>query len=391
MADFGVTVDGFNKKRLNEILDDLKAELKSIFGENFDLSDESPDGQRVGIHAGSYADLWEIGQEAYNAYNPSAATGNALSNLVQINAIERLEATASRALIDITGDPSTLIPEGSLISTSDTGVQFATEEDVTIGGGGTAQVFAAATETGPIQASAGTITEIDTIIAGWDTATNASDAILGSNVETDAELRARRKRSVTTSASSVVDAIFAAVSNVDGVESVTVLENDTNLTDANGLPAHNIHVIVLGGVDDDIAEQIFIKKPSGVPTFGTETIEIFDDQGIGHDINFDRPTAVDVYVTVNLTTFSDYPANGDDLIKQAIVDYANGELVAGRGFGLGDDVIFTELYTPINTVLGHQVDSLFIDTSPSPAATNNIVISSSEVASFDIANIAVNS
>lgn len=391
MSDYGISSEGFKRKRLDQLLEELNDEVKAIFGDNFNVSPESPDGQINGVISESNANLWEIAEDSYNAFNPSAATGNTLSNLVQLNGITRLPATSSRAQLSLTGTAGTAIPAGSLVSTNDTGDQFSTEVDITLDGAGNGSVFANAVNTGPITALAGTITEIDTPITGWSTVTNNADAQLGTDEETDVELRARREQSVARDAQAIVDAIFAGVANIPGVTQTVVLENDTNVTDPNGLPPHSFQVIVVGGVDEDIGDVIWLKKPAGILSFGNTTVQIIDSQGISHDISFSRPTTVDIYVEVDLTTFPEYPANGDDLIKQAIVDYANGELIAGRGFSLADDVIYTRLYTPINSVQGHEIDAIRIGTSPSPTGTSNIPISATEISQFLTVNIVVNS
>lgn len=391
MSEFGISNEGFKRKRLDQLLEELNDEVKSIFGDNFNVSPESPDGQINGVVSESNANLWEIAEESYNAFNPSAATGVTLSNLVQLNGITRLPATSSRAQLSLSGTAGTFIPAGSLVSTSDTGDQFSTELDVTLDGAGNASVFANALNTGPITALAGTITEIDTPITGWSSVTNSADAQIGTNEETDVELRSRREQSVARDAQAIIDAIFAGVANVPGVTQTVVLENDTNVVDGNGLPPHSFQVIAVGGVDEDIADVIWLKKPAGILSFGNTTVQIIDSQGIPHDISFSRPTEIDIYVEVDLTTFPEYPANGDELIKQAIVDYANGELIAGRGFSLADDVIYTRLYTPINSVQGHEIDALRIGTSPSPTGTSNIPIGATEISNFLTVNIVVNS
>ena len=46
---------------------------------------------------------------------------------------------------------------------------------------------------------------------------------------------------------------------------------------------------------------------------------------------------------------------------------------------IGEDVVYSRLYTPINSVSGFQVDSLKIGTSPSPTGTSNIVIDFDEI------------
>lgn len=391
MSEFGVSSTGFNRKRLDLLLEEINAEMKSVFGDNLNVSPESPDGQVNGVVSESNANLWEIAEEAFNAFNPSAANGVALSNLVQLNGITRSAATSSRANLTLTGTTGVTVPAGSLVSTSDTGDQFSTEEDVTFVGG-TVNVFASAVVTGPINAVAGTLTVIDTPITGWDTANNSADATAGTDEETDVELRVRREQSVARDAQAIIDAIFAEVRAVSGVTQVTVLENDTDSgPDANGLPAHSVGVIAVGGIDESIAEAIFLKKTLGATTFGSTTIPVDDEQGIPHDISFSRPTKIDIYVTVNLTTFSDYPVTGDEEIKQAIIDYANGDLILGRGFNLGDDIINSELYTPVNSIRGQTVDSLLIGTSAAPTGSADIPIAITEIGNFTIDNIVVNS
>ena len=389
MPDYGVSSTGFNRKRLNQLLDELNSEVKSIFGENFNVSPESPDGQINGVISESNANLWEIAEEAYNAFNPKAAAGTTLSNLVQLNGITRLAATRSHVELTLTGDSGTVIPEGSLISTSDTGDELSTDVSVTIDGTGNAIVQATALEFGPITMLAGTITEIDNPVTGWDTVNNTSDANEGTNEESDPDLRARRQRSVARDAQAIIDAIRSAVENIDNVTQAVVLENDTDAEDANGLPAHSFQAVVSGGKNIDVADAIWLKKPAGIQAFGDITVEIIDSQGISHDISFSRPTPVTIYVEVTLTTFPEYPANGDDLIKQAIVDYANGDLVDNRSFGLADNVIYTRLYTPINSVAGHEIDDLQISIVSPADGVVNIPISITQIADFQIANITV--
>jgi len=389
MSDYGVSSTGFKRKRLNLLLEELNSEVKSIFGENFNVSPESPDGQINGVISESNANLWEIAEEAYNAFNPKAAAGTTLSNLVQLNGITRLAATRSHVELTLTGDSGTVIPEGSLISTSDTGDELSTDVSVTIDGTGNAIVQATALEFGPITMLAGTITEIDNPVTGWDTVNNTADAIEGTNEESDPDLRARRQRSVARDAQAIIDGIRAAVENIDNVTQAVVLENDTDAVDGKGLPAHSFQVVVSGGADIDVADAIWLKKPAGIQAFGDITEQIIDSQGVSHDISFSRPTAVTIYVEVTITTFAEYPANGDDLIKQAIVDYANGDLVDNRSFGLADDVIYTRLYTPINSVAGHEIDDLQISISSPASGTANIAIAVDEIADFQIANITV--
>lgn len=391
MVDYGITDTGFNRKRLDQLLSELNAEMKAIFGENFNVEPESPDGQVNGTISESNANLWEIAEAAYNAFNPSAATGVSLSNLVQLNSITRQEATSSTAVLTITGDEGAVIPAASLVTTDSGNVTFSTDDEVTIPVGLSIDVDATATIPGPFEAAIGTITEIDTPIVGWDSVTNAEAAVLGQYEETDPELRARRVQSISRAAVAIPDAIIAELEAVDGVTYTAILINETNSTDGNGIPAHSFLVTVEGGLDDDIASAIFREKSIAIGTTGDTTIAVLDSQGIGHDISFSRPVLIDIYMQVTITTFDDFPQTGVADIKQAIVDYANGVLIQDRIFSVGDDVVYSELFTPINTVDGVQVDSLYVNTagSPGPGDTSTITIDFDERSLFTVANIEV--
>jgi len=387
----GITSEGFQRKRLDEILSDKNAAVQSVLGSNLNVSPESPDGQINGVLSESDANLWEIAEACYNAFSPSKSTGDSLSNLVQINGITREPASASTVELVMTGTNGTVIPIGSLVSASDESSIFTTTTEAVITlGVATAQ--AQANETGPISALAGTLTTIDSPITGWDTVDNLADAIEGQNEETDAELRARRELSVTKAAKAIVDTILAELLDVSGVTNAFVFENDNDSVDPiTGTPARKFQCVVLGGSDIDVATAIFNEKPIGIGSFGSTTQPILDSQGIAHDINFTRPASIDIFVIVNLTTNSLYPADGDDIIKQNIVDYADGTLVVGRGFSVAEDVINSELYTPVNLVQGHTVDSILIGLSASPTSSNDIPIAFNQVSNFTLANIVVNS
>lgn len=387
----GLDATGFTRKRLDEIIADTTAGFTSVFGDNLNVSPESPDGQIIGTVSGSQSDLWELGEAAYNAWVPSTSTGNALSNLVEINGITRQAASASTVTLRLTGINGTNVPAGSLASTDDGSVTFSTDALAVIPVAGFIDVAATATVTGPSPAVAGTVTIIDTPVTGWASVTNPADAVLGTDEETDTELRRRRELSVTKQAKGILETILAEVLAVPNVEEGFIFENSTTVTDpVTGTPANSFQVVVLGGTDAAIAQAIFDEKPIGIQAFGTTTIAVIDSQGISHDISFTRPTTIPIYVTVDTDTFTNFPADGADQIKQNIVDYANGILVQGRGFGVADDIIQTELYTPANQVIGHSPTAIKIGTAPSPTLEDDITINFDEVSNFVIANIVVN-
>lgn len=237
---------------------------------------------------------------------------------------------------------------------------------------------------GKVDAEANTLTVILTPQLGWDIVTNPIAASPGRNLETDEELRLRFRETKFERASNILEALYSALINLEGVEEVRIYENDTDVVDAFGVPAHSFMPIVVGGISSEIAQTIWENKPMGIRSYGDTVVVIFDTQGFAHNIGFDRPDPVQIYISMTLTTDSEFPATGPDDIRSALINYFENNL------GIGDDVVYSRLYTPINLTPGHQIDSLTIGTSPSPVGTSNVVIDFDQIASISSANITIN-
>lgn len=240
-----------------------------------------------------------------------------------------------------------------------------------------------AINSGVIEQPANTIDTILTPMLGWDSVINPVAATPGEERETDEELRLRFRNGKFDRATNTLDAIYSALINLDNVSEVTIYENDTSVVDANGVPAHSFLPIVSGGLSTDIANAIWENKPIGILSYGNTTVSVTDIQGGVHDVSFSRPDPVIVYISMDITTDVNFPANGQDLIKSNLISYFQAN------FGTGDDVIYSRLYTPINAVAGHEVNSLTIGTSPSPVGITNINIPFDSIASLNTTNIVI--
>lgn len=477
----GISDQGITIKRLTEVVTDLRAKAVELFqdqvvpGDVVDTSDSAVLGRLINTISPSLADLWEVAQADYAAFDPNSATGIALDNLVALGGITRQEQTFSTAQVILTGNNNTLIPSGLTVSSTTNGSQWTLISPVALSpssatgitvtpflvadnalysityssistsnsvnytsGVGATQAsilaglnsviitshptlmsqivgtslmvvrideFAIVTFSttanlgitkvqkigevvssvaGPVSAEPGTLTTISTPQIGWDSVTNVTSATEGRNRETDEQLRIRFRDTKFERASNIIEALYSALINLSGVEEVRIYENDTDTVNEFGVPPHSFMPIVVGGLSSEIARSIWENKPMGIRSFGDSTVLIYDSQGFAHSIGFERPDPVNIYITINLTTDTDFPATGPDRIKTALVQYFADSL------GIGDDVIYSRLYTPINTVPGHQVDSLFIGASPNPTGTGNIVIDFDQVANISSANIVVN-
>jgi uncharacterized phage protein gp47/JayE len=243
--------------------------------------------------------------------------------------------------------------------------------------------------TGPINAFAGTLTQIVGTVVGVDEIENASDATLGSEVETDAQYRQRLDDSIGVTGGGHREAILASIRGVSGVQSQVVYENVEGFTDSDGRPAHSVECFVEGGSDADIAQAIYDTVSAGIRTFGNVTEVITDSEGESVNISFSRLVIVEIYVDVTLTVNTDiqqgpvYPVDGDDQVKQAL---------SSINFSPNFDVWETSLRSAVLSINGViSVDSLFFDKTASPANTSSIVILPTERANIDSSNVTVSS
>lgn len=385
---FGVTTTGFNKKTLDDLHTEIKDDQRATIDPALNLGPDSVLGQLNGIMAERFAELWDLGLAIYRSFYPDSAEGDALEQIASLTGVERNAAAPSTVTVVASGTPATNLPAGRVISVTTTGARFTTLADAVIGGGGTVSIDCESEETGPVAAPAGTLTEIETPVSGWDSVTNALDAVLGTVEEGDAALRVRRIAELFNPGSTTVEAIIAAVSGLDGVTDVYVFENTDYITDGEGLPPKSFEVVVEGGDDTEIAQTIFDNKPAGIKTHGTTTEVISDSQGTNHDIKFSRPDDVDFWVTITVSVIAGVfgggvEATGVAAVKEAIVNM-------GDALGIGDDVIALRVPAAALEVSGvNDVTIYKVDDVDPPVAATNVVLSNRQVADFDTSRVTV--
>ena len=442
MTVYGLTQTGFVPKSLSVVRADLDAAMRAAFGASLVLGDQTILGQIDGIMAERYAELWALAQAVYSSQDVDAATGAALDALCKLTGTFRPQATFSSVSEILTGTPASPVSHGTIVAAASTGVQFQTSIDATIAsvsawapttlytagnrvtnsskvyqcitggtsagsggptgsspdipdgtvhwtflGAGTGAVDVVMTSvlSGPVIAVAKDLTNINvTPVAGLLGAINLLDAVAGNNIATDQQLRLLRESELGGEGGSTGPAIEAAILKVDGVTACTVYENDSDVTDANGLPPHAIEALVQGGADADIAAALFGQVAAGIVTHGTTTVSVTDSQGVAHAISFSRPVEIDIYVDVTLTyDESAYPQDGDNEVKLAIIALA---------YPAGLDVRASRVNAGIYAVPGIlDVEPLYIGTAPSPATSTTIVVNSRSIAVFDTSRITVRS
>lgn len=370
-----------------DIYRSLQERMRSIYGADVYIDPDSQDGQMLAIFAQAQYDANVACVSVFNSMSPAKAVGAALSSNVKINGIARKSPTRSAVTVRIVGVVGTQITDGVVADTLSQ--RWDLPALVVIPSAGEILVTATAQEEGAIGAAPNTITKINTPTLGWQTVNNPGSAVPGLPVETDAELRIRQGVSTTKQAVSVLEAIQAALLDLEGVSRCRVYENDTSITDSDGIPGHHISAVVEGGTPADIAETIRVKKTPGCGTYGTTTVPIVDPLGDTININYFEAAPQRLVVEIEIEPGLGFVTATQDLIKQAVADYINTQLGIGQKVDHGRLFLPAQLYgqgTEFQTFEVNTIDLAIFGGTPSSA---DVAIAFNEVASCLVSDITI--
>ena len=401
---YGVTSTGYNIKTLKIIRDEIREEIINALGNSANVVPPSVLGNLIDIISDREHDLWELNQAVYNSAYPTA-TGLSLDLVAKSQGKIRRSATYSKVIdFTLTFSSTATVPAGSTFTdgTADSYI-WELDEDVTYtGAGGTATGTLTCTTSGANNASIDTITTIVTPVANLTSVTNPNAAVAGNDLETDAELRARIFKESVISEISTQNGIRKAIMDLNTTSpeyatilSCYVIENDTNVTDADGRPPKSIEVLVYydgcvnpltadAARDSQIIAAIASTKPEGIQIAQTTT-NYYQETGVEmaggttRTITYSQPDDITINVKLTLTTTSDYPTDGDDQIETLVQEYFNS-------LNPGDDCVahgYGSLEATVSTVPG--VTDIVIDWAISPASPSgdtNITIDYDEIAVY---------
>jgi uncharacterized phage protein gp47/JayE len=215
----GLSETGFTIKRLQEIIDSYNQKAKELFqdlvpfGDEVDVTANSPLGRIIGVATPSAVDLWEASQDIYSAFDPNSATGIALDNICQFIRVTRLPASSSTVRLKCYGDYNTVIPAGKKVL-GNTSKSFSTSTSLTLDGvKAFSQNFSINTVTNSVPYTI-TITDVN---GNVKTCTYTSDGSA-----TSAEISTNLNSQVNSVAGSIVTATL----NGETIVVVSDVEND---------------------------------------------------------------------------------------------------------------------------------------------------------------------
>lgn len=382
-----ITSNGLSIPSYNDILSEMINDVKTIYGQDIYLGNDSQDYQFLSVFASKSYDIMQMLQMVYNNRGPGTAIGSALDGVVKINGISRKAKSYSTCTVLVSGSPYTQINNG--VVQDITGYNWSLPASVVLSSSGTASVTATCQVEGPITASIGDVNTIVTPTYGWNTVSNTTAASLGSNTENDSTLRSRQAISVSLPSLTVLDSLSSSIAALPSVTRYNLYENDTNSTDSNGIAAHSIAAVVDGGNNTDIANTIFKKKSPGVYTQGTTSVSITDSYGLSNTIRFYRPTAVDVDIVINIKKLSGYTDQVITDIKNQLVNYLNSLVI-------GADVMISSLWGVSLSAMQSLSNPTFSITSLTAAkhsltqGTTDIVIAFNEAVRGNASYITIN-
>lgn len=225
-----------------------------------------------------------------------------------------------------------------------------------------------------------TLTVIQSPVLGWRDVYNPFDSFASVPVEDDTELRKRAK--YTKGADSVGNrqAMYGDLMSLSGVKYVGIKENIYD-TEVEGRGAHGVSVFVLGGNEEDIFRVI--DSNIGVGTLMDGDIrKTFQDEAGQYELAFSRVELVPIEIKLALTVSQTFELDGYVKIQDALVSYF-------EDLSVGEDVNWSQLFTPINTVKNQSVNSIKIAVKGQELLTQNVEILPNQLAVLSYEDISI--
>ena len=366
-----LTATGLTVPRLADIRTSMRAAISAspVLGPAWQTGPGSILGQIIDVVATQIADIYELAAAAYEAFDPDAAEGVQQDHIASIIGVVREPATYSTGTQTLTGTPATVVPAGTQYRVP-AGPIVSQDAAATIGGGGTVDAACTAVEIGAVEIGATDCDEIVTAVPGLTSVSNAVAYSTGRDVETDAELRARRERKLVAPSSSTDYGIASA------------LEELTDVTYARAISdrvAHTLHCLVYpnSADTDGVAATIWNTTPAGIELLGAQSATVEDAADCSQTVYWDWVSEQTIVVVVTMSGIDNTPAN-QGLVEDAILTELDR-------LGVGDDLYSVQLVGAVVEAMGDDVTSCTITVD----GGSSVSIDEDEIAVTTAGNITV--
>lgn len=387
---------GYVQKTSAEVLTSVQAAYTATFGSGYILTEGSINGQWVQFNTLAAIEVENAKTVLYGSlYNPNLAYGVWLDSICKFNNIDRFKATPSTVAVLCTGLPGTLIGIGSTIL-NENGDPFTNTAVIVIGSGGIGSGTFYSVVKEPIPCNAGTVNQIVTQIAGWDTVTNPANGTLGAFEESDQNLRNRRKYSLAINSAGSVNSVVSALNNNPNILNFGVQENplDTAQTiQGVSIAAHSIYVSIYANYTDEIKNQIadilFSKRYCTMQGDTSWTITDAKYTYVTFTAKWQTAVSAPVQVDISIQNSTTYPSNIVDLIKTAIVANWNGEFIGLAKYRMQDVIDVSRFYPSLIALGVYQINSMTIQLVTGGTPAQRVSVSLDKVMTLTTANVNV--
>lgn len=270
-----MTAGGVKIAEFTEIRATIIARYKEVYGSDIDLSTATADGVFVNDISLMINNILQSIRTLYNNLDVRTASGIYLDSLCNLSNVTRKPATHSTTSLQVknVGTTNVTIDKNTeFVDQSGTIWNYVgANNDIKIAPNETVEVQVACEVAGRVYAPIGWIN--NTVIASNLVVTQLSEALVGSNTESDSELRSRRLQSSGSTGVTVLESMAGALLNISGIEDVKIYNNssssDITSDDGSTIDSHSIYVIVRRNPvvtieDSTIGRIIFEKLTPGI-------------------------------------------------------------------------------------------------------------------------------
>lgn len=388
------TPAGLSINSEQSILQGMLLDLVAAFalqGKTLSPALTTPQGQFASSQSFMVADFQALLALIVANVDPLTSSGAYQDALGRIYFLIRKPATYATVPATIGGVPNQPLPAGAQVRSGD-GSIWASQTDATFAPDGTASVTFQALVAGSGPVAGVNDLKIYQRAPGWQTVANATGSTPGQDVESRAEFETRRQESVTIGGEGTAEAVRAAVANVTNVSDVYVYNNGSDAAITYGttnypIPAHSIAVIATGGLDADVAAAIHSKLDAGCGMSTSETTAVTIEDNVNYAapypqyvIRFVRPTATQIYITVNVANLSTLPSDYVVQVQKTVAAaFLNGYTAADGSISIsrariGGQILAAGFSAPVQALGDITPVTIFIGTTASPTSGNAVTM-----------------
>lgn len=333
---YQITKEGIEILSAKEVADNIingtptTAGMKTIYGEDTNFDQDTPDAQHINIFAQCIRDISECIVQVFNSFDPDQASGKVLDARVLYNGVVRKGGTYTQVDMTIVAEKAVTlqgidqktdneITDDNVFTVKDyIGNKYYLISTQTLSVGTNLGIPFRAQYMGDTRSSINSINEIVTPRLGVLSVNNPNEpSLIGVSEETDEQLKIRRAKAVGLGMLGSVEVMQASLRQLTDVVDAVVFENKYNDPTEDGIPPHSIWIIVRGGNINQIATVVYLRLNAGCGMKGDVTVPVLNIFGEYENMTFDF--AEPEYLSVRLHAKA---INGADVIDpQVLADY----------------------------------------------------------------------